>query len=140
MSPSKFDLTGKVALVSGAAQGLGRSTALALAEAGADAMLVDRNEAGARATGAIIEKLGRRAVVAGCDVSEPVQIRQLFKQLDAQFDRIDFLGNIAATVCWEPRKRSHSKMWSAAGETWCSAASACARKQDAACWPQAGAA
>jgi NAD(P)-dependent dehydrogenase (short-subunit alcohol dehydrogenase family) len=94
-SPALFDLAGKIALVSGAAQGLGRSTALALAEAGADLLLVDRNEAGTRATAASIEKQGRHALVARCDVADPAQIRQLFQQLDDTFGRIDFLGNIA---------------------------------------------
>jgi len=90
-----FNLTGKAALVSGAAQGLGRAMSLALAEAGADVLLVDRNEAGARDTAAVVEKLGRRAVVAKCDVADPVQIRKLFQVLDAEFGRIDFLGNVA---------------------------------------------
>jgi len=90
-----FDLTGKIALVTGAAQGLGRAMALALAEAGADVMLVDRNEAGARETAATIGKLGRRAVVAGCDVADPAQIRGLFRRLDTEFGSIDFLGNVA---------------------------------------------
>ena len=52
MSSNLFDLSGKVALVSGAAQGMGRAMALALAEAGADVMAVDRNEDGAKATAA----------------------------------------------------------------------------------------
>src|SRR6185503_9316558 len=94
-STSLFDLNGKVALVTGAAQGLGRAMALALAEAGADLMLVDRNEAGADETAAKISKLGRRACVAKCDVSDPAQIRELFRRLDAEFGRIDFLGNVA---------------------------------------------
>src|SRR6266545_7092645 len=95
MTPAMFDLTGKVALVTGAAQGLGRAMVLALAEAGADALLVDRNENGARETAAAIGKLGRRAVVARCDVADLAQIRELFRQLDAEFGRIDFLGNVA---------------------------------------------
>ena len=90
-----FNLTGKVALVSGAAQGLGRAMALALAEAGAEVLLVDRNEAGARDTASVVGKLGRRAVVVKCDVAEPAQIRELFRTLDAEFGRIDFLGNVA---------------------------------------------
>ena len=49
-----FNLTGKVALVTGAAQGLGRAMALALADAGADPLLVDRNESGAADTAATI--------------------------------------------------------------------------------------
>jgi len=95
MSASLFDLTGKVALVSGAAQGLGRAMALALAEAGADVMLVDRNAEGAKKTGALITEFGRHKAVAPCDVSDPEQIRDLFRHLDAEFGQIDFLGNVA---------------------------------------------
>src|SRR5258708_2222245 len=95
MSSSLFDLSGKVAVVSGAAQGLGRAMALALAEAGADVMLVDRNVDGTRDAAGLIEKYQRRAVVAPCDVSDPEQIRSLFRHLDAEFGRIDFLGNVA---------------------------------------------
>src|SRR6185295_12117319 len=61
----------------------------------ADALLVDRNEAGALQTAASIQTLGRRAVVVKCDVSEPAQIRELFRRLDVEFGRIDFLGNVA---------------------------------------------
>jgi NAD(P)-dependent dehydrogenase (short-subunit alcohol dehydrogenase family) len=95
MIPAMFDLTGKVALVTGAAQGMGRAMVLALAEAGADALLVDRHEAGARETAAALKKLGRRAVVAKCDVTDPAQIRDLFRRLDVEFGHIDFLGNVA---------------------------------------------
>ncbi len=90
-----FDLSGHVALVTGAAQGLGRAMALALAEAGADLLLVDRNEPGARETAATIGKLGRRAVAVECDVADPARIRGLFQRLDTEFGRIDFLGNVA---------------------------------------------
>lgn len=90
-----FDLTGRVALVSGAAQGLGRAMATALAEFGADLFLVDRNEAGVRETAGAIGKLGRRALHAAADVSRPESIRELFARLDREFGRIDFLGNVA---------------------------------------------
>jgi NAD(P)-dependent dehydrogenase (short-subunit alcohol dehydrogenase family) len=90
-----FDLSHKVALVSGAAQGMGRAAALALAEAGADLLLVDRNEAGASETATTIEKLGRRALAAKCDVSDPARIRELFQRLDVEFGQIDFLANVA---------------------------------------------
>jgi len=92
---SLFDLKGQVALVTGAAQGLGRAMALALAEAGADVLLVDRNEEGARQTAANVAKLGGRGIVQHCDVSDPEQILELARRLDAEFGRIDFLGNVA---------------------------------------------
>ncbi len=95
MTSGMFNLTGKVALITGAAQGMGRAMALALADAGADVMLVDRNEPGAREAAASVEKFGRRVVVAQCDVADPPKIRALFHQLDAQFGRLDFLGNVA---------------------------------------------
>ena len=95
MSSTLFDLSGKVAVVTGAAQGMGRAMAMALAEAGADLMLVDRNEAGVRQSAATIAQRGRRCESAVVDVSEPPQIRELFLRMDARFGRIDFLGNVA---------------------------------------------
>lgn len=68
---------------------------LALAEAGADVMLVDLNTTGGEATAADIRILGRRAIFVPCNVSEPEQIRALFTRLDHDFGRIDFLGNVA---------------------------------------------
>lgn len=90
-----FDLTGRVAVVSGAAQGLGRATALALAEAGSDVVLVDRNREGAEATAATICGFGRLAAVHDTDVSDPAAIAELFRTVDQTFGRVDFLGNIA---------------------------------------------
>jgi NAD(P)-dependent dehydrogenase (short-subunit alcohol dehydrogenase family) len=94
-TPIQFDLGGSVAVVSGAAQGLGRAMAMGLAEAGADLLLVDRNGAGACETASAIRDLGRRAVAAVVDVSDPAQIRELFQQLDREFGHIEFLGNVA---------------------------------------------
>jgi NAD(P)-dependent dehydrogenase (short-subunit alcohol dehydrogenase family) len=93
--PALFDLTGRVALVSGAASGMGRAMSVALAEAGADLMLAGRNIAGLENTAGEIQKLGRQAVAVKCDVSQPQQIRRMFDQLDRDFGRIDFLGNVA---------------------------------------------
>jgi NAD(P)-dependent dehydrogenase (short-subunit alcohol dehydrogenase family) len=95
MPTSLFDLTGRVGLVSGAAQGMGRAMALALAEAGADLMLADLNTDGVRKTADQIATLGRRAIPVTCDVSDPDPIRALFSQLDRELGRIDFLGNVA---------------------------------------------
>jgi len=94
-SQALFNLTGRVALVSGAARGLGRAMALALAEASADLMLADRDGDGMRQTAETIAGLGRRAIPVTCDVSQPEQIRAMFVNLDREFGRIDFLGNVA---------------------------------------------
>lgn len=95
MSLKMFDLAGRVALVSGAASGMGRAMSLALAEAGADVMLVDRNAEGVQNTAAEIAGMQRKATPAICDISDPQQIRALFARLDDEYKRIDFLGNVA---------------------------------------------
>lgn len=92
---SMFSLAGRVAVVSGAAQGLGRASALALAQHGADLVLVDRNQAGAEITATEIKSLGRKTLVSSTDVSSPAAIAALFESVDAKFGRVDFLGNIA---------------------------------------------
>lgn len=95
MTHPLFDLSGRVALVSGAAQGMGRAMAIAFAEVGADLMLADINAEGVQATAATIEKLGRRAVPVVCDVTDVGQIRAIFARLDREFGRLDVLGNVA---------------------------------------------
>ena len=90
-----FDLTGRVALVSGAASGMGQAMSLALAEHGANLLLADLNETGLNRTADAIRQLGRKAVPVQCNVSEPDAIRSMFQTLDREFGRIDFLGNVA---------------------------------------------
>jgi NAD(P)-dependent dehydrogenase (short-subunit alcohol dehydrogenase family) len=102
MMAKMFDLTDRVAVVTGAARGMGQAMATALAEAGANLLLVDRNETGALETAAAIAKLGRRASVAVLDISDPKQIRDLFHRLDTEFGRIDFLGNVAGEAVLAP--------------------------------------
>ena len=95
MPNNLFDLTGRVALVSGAAQGMGRAMSLALAQYGADLMLADLNESGLQQTADSIAKMGHRAIPVRCDVSKPDEIQPMFEQLDREFGRIDFLANVA---------------------------------------------
>jgi len=90
-----FQLNGRVALITGAAQGMGQATAFALSQAGADVVLVDRNMQGAQVTAERIHQWGRRTLVASTDVSNPAAIRDLFQQVDQVFGQVDFLGNIA---------------------------------------------
>lgn len=90
-----FDLTGKIAVVSGAAQGMGQATSIALAECGADVMLVDRNLDGANATAETIQSMGRKALTSATNVSDPDEIVELFARVDKELGPVDFLGNIA---------------------------------------------
>jgi NAD(P)-dependent dehydrogenase (short-subunit alcohol dehydrogenase family) len=94
VTPSLFNLTGRVALVSGAAQNMGRSAALALAEYGAELLVADINGPGVENTAQTIRAMGRRAIAATCDVSNEAEIRALFRRLDDELGRIDILVNI----------------------------------------------
>ena len=95
MAHPLFDLSGKLAVVSGAAQGMGQATAVATAAAGADVVLVDRNIDGAEDTAAQCRDSGAKTLVAETDVSDPEAVAELFRRVDTNFGRVDFLGNIA---------------------------------------------
>ena len=133
MTKSMFDLSGKVAVVSGAAQGLGQATAIALAEHGADVVLVDRNLAGAEATGETIKALGRRVLVTDTNVSDPDGIAELFLQIDTEFGRVDFLGNIAGDGCLSKPEDLSIEDLHRVFRIWSSVVSPCANRRDAAC-------
>ncbi len=95
MTLPSFDLSGRLAVVSGAARGLGKAMSIGIAEAGADLVLVDRDEEGLEQTRQQIEQLGRQVVAEVVDVSDPEQIEALFERVDSKFGRVDYLGNVA---------------------------------------------
>jgi NAD(P)-dependent dehydrogenase (short-subunit alcohol dehydrogenase family) len=90
-----FDLSGRVALVTGAARGLGEAIALALAHAGADVVLGLRDASAAPAVAGQIESLGRRAVCVQMDVTRLDQIASAVEQALSATGRIDILINNA---------------------------------------------
>jgi NAD(P)-dependent dehydrogenase (short-subunit alcohol dehydrogenase family) len=90
-----FDLSGRVAVVTGSAQGMGRAMALALAEAGADLVLLDRNAAGIEATAQTISAIGRKALPIAGDVTDTDHMDGVFATVDHMFGRVDILGNVA---------------------------------------------
>jgi NAD(P)-dependent dehydrogenase (short-subunit alcohol dehydrogenase family) len=94
MSHPLFDLSGRVALVTGAANGMGRAMAIGFAEAGADLMLVDIHAEGVAATANHIASIGRRAVPVTCDITDLGALDTLFERLDREYGRIDILGNV----------------------------------------------
>ena len=91
----QFDLTDRVAIVSGTASGMGRALATAFAEAGAHVVLLDINQAGNEETAHTLSALGPRALPVTCDVSDYAQIDHVFAVVDKEFGRVDVLGNVA---------------------------------------------
>ncbi|NJN97516.1 MAG: SDR family NAD(P)-dependent oxidoreductase [Anaerolineales bacterium] len=95
-------LAGKIALVTGAARGIGQGVALCLAEAGADVVVNDLPPTGAfdaRDTAAAIEKMGQRAWVQYADVSDREQVAMMVAASIAHFGRLDIVAaNAAVTV------------------------------------------
>lgn len=92
---SLFDLTGKKALVTGGAVGIGRACAMALAGAGADVAIVDVDEKTGRKTADELKALGRDAVFVTCDVTRKAQVRGMVKAVVERFGRLDIGVNNA---------------------------------------------
>jgi 3-oxoacyl-[acyl-carrier protein] reductase len=88
-------LSGKVALVTGGASGIGRASALALAAEGAAVGIVDRNLPGAEDTAAEAVRLGAKSVAAEADVADEAQVAAAFGVVTAALGDIDILFNNA---------------------------------------------
>ncbi len=93
---TNFDLTGKVAIVTGASEGIGRGIAQALAEAGADLVISSRTQATLDAAAAEVRAAtGRRVLAVTADVTKAADVEHLAQRAKAEFGRIDILVNNA---------------------------------------------
>ena len=92
-----FDLTGKIALVTGASRGIGEGIARLLAAQGAHVIVSSRKQDACEAVAASIREEGGKAEAYACHIGEMAQIDKLFTDLEARHGRIDILINNAAT-------------------------------------------
>src|SRR5262245_62939343 len=90
-----MEIAGKVAVVTGAASGIGRATALALAREGASVVVADLDEAGGQETVGLIADEGGTAVFVRCDVAEARSIEALFARAVEEFGGLDIVHNNA---------------------------------------------
>jgi len=93
-----FDLTGRVAVVTGAASGIGRATSILFAKAGADLVIADRSSDGLSETASEITKLGREAVPVVMDVSIRKEVEALVETALERFQGIDIMANVAGIM------------------------------------------
>jgi NAD(P)-dependent dehydrogenase (short-subunit alcohol dehydrogenase family) len=99
----QFDLTGKVAVVTGGSRGLGRSIVQGFAEAGADVVIASRKlDNCQQAASEVEESTGRRAVAVGCHVGHWNECDRLVETVYEQFDRVDvFVNNAGMSPLYE---------------------------------------
>ena len=95
ISTDLFDLTGKVALVTGGSRGLGREIVLAFARAGADIVVASRKQESCDEVAVQVEGLGRRALAVSCHVGRWEDCDQLVETAYEHFGRVDILVNNA---------------------------------------------
>lgn len=91
-------MKGKAALVTGAASGLGRATAIKLAQAGADLCIVDVNSVGLEQTAEQLRATGARVITYVADLSERDNCSQAVARTVAEFNRFDALCNVAGII------------------------------------------
>ena len=96
----QIDLTDKIALITGAAGGIGRACARALADAGAFVVAVDLNEAGAQATVDDIAGGHSRGLALACDLADPAAVTALRDRVLAETGGVDILVNCAGLISY----------------------------------------
>ena len=107
--------TNKVALITGGARGIGRATALKLAQAGCDIAIIYYNSSDeAVALTAEIQASGRQAIAIQANVADHQSVKEMFVQFAEHFSQLDFLISNAASGVLKPAIKMSTKHW-----RWC---------------------
>jgi len=104
-------LKDRVAIVTGAARGIGKAIALCFAREGADLVIPDIDYGGAQKVAQEIENLGRKALATPTDISERDQVEKMIKQTIDRFGRLDILVNNAGIAKTEPFLETSMETW-----------------------------
>jgi NAD(P)-dependent dehydrogenase (short-subunit alcohol dehydrogenase family) len=108
---TRFDLTGRTAVVTGATRGLGRAFARALAEAGADIVVVGRDADAAAEVIAELRDLGRRSLTVLADVTVRADVERILAESIAEFGHVDILINNAGACVHRPALEVTDEQW-----------------------------
>jgi len=112
-----FDLSGRVAIVTGGSIGLGRQMAQGLAEMGANVVLCARKKERCEAAAEEVRSLGVKSMAFGCDVKDPASVMDVVDSTVAEFGRIDVLINNAGTSWGAPVEDMRLEHWNKVLET-----------------------
>ena len=112
-----FDLTGRVAIITGGSMGLGRQMAEALAEMGANLALCARKKERCEQAAEELQRLGVKTLAFGCDVKNAASIQEVVDATLSQFGRIDILINNAGTSWGAPVEEMRLEHWNKVIET-----------------------
>jgi gluconate 5-dehydrogenase len=112
-----FDLTGRVAIVTGGSIGLGRQMAEGLAEMGAHLVLCARKKERCEQAAVELQRLGVKTLPLACDVKNPASIQEMVGAAVAHFGRIDILLNNAGTSWGAPVEEMRLEHWNKVIET-----------------------
>jgi NAD(P)-dependent dehydrogenase (short-subunit alcohol dehydrogenase family) len=106
-----FDLSGKVAVVTGGAGGAGRAIAVGLALYGADVVVTSRTLSTLEETAAEVKKLGRKALAISCDVADAQSVDEMVKRSMKEFGKIDILVTTAGIAARAPAEQMPIQDW-----------------------------
>src|SRR6188472_2259627 len=107
-----YDFSGRVALVTGGASGIGLASARAFARAGASVVIAARGEEAGRSASAALENAGARVLFVPTDVRDEAAVARLVERALARFGRLDFALNCAGVAGdMAPLERTNQAVW-----------------------------